>query len=179
MTIKIEKLKKKIKKQEEKDIKYLKDNNEDVLSRCKYEFDKYQNSDSYFYDSVVELYDYIKKTYIKRLKEGNLDIKLERIRIEECLGSHKKVSEKLDSSSIVIVTSIITILINLIITCFEELAKAKEIFWDKVLLIGIIISVIVMQQAYKSNKDSGAYERDLVNYISLKVLDDIEKGIKK
>lgn len=177
MTIKVEKLKKKIKKQEEKDIKYLKDSNEEIVSRCKYEFDKYQNEDSYFYDSIVELHDYIKSIYIKRLKEGNLDIKLERIRIEECIGSHKKVSEKLSASNIVIVTSIITILINLILTCFEELAKAKEILWDKVMLVGIIITFIIMQQAYKSYKDSGAYERDLVNYISLKVLDDIEKGI--
>ena len=37
--------------------------------------------------------------------------------------------------------------------------------------------IVLTREIYKSNKDSNANERDLVNYISLKVLDDIENGI--
>ncbi len=66
MSTKIEKLNKKLKKEKEKDIKCANSDNKELLEKCKYEFDKYQNKDSYYYDSINELYNYIKKKSIPK-----------------------------------------------------------------------------------------------------------------
>ncbi|EOU1580134.1 hypothetical protein ACSXDI_06185 [Clostridium perfringens] len=177
MSTKIEKLNKKLKKEKEKDIKCANSDNKELLEKCKYEFDKYQNKDSYYYDSMNELYNYIKEEYRKKISEGILNIEIERMRIERSLGNHKNISEKLDVANIGLVTGIMTVSITAIFTCLEELAKGEKISWEIVVFLIIIMFVSFVREAYKSHKDSNVSERDLVNYISLKVLDDIENGI--
>ncbi|MGU8655162.1 hypothetical protein G6Z26_15425 [Clostridium perfringens] len=177
MSTKIEKLNKKLKKEKEKDIKYANSDNKELLEKCKNEFDKYQNRDSYYYDSMNELYNYIKNKYIKKISDGNFNIKIERMRIERSLGNHKNISEKLDVANIGLVTGMMTVSITAIFTCLEELAKGEKISWEIVVFLIIMMFVYFVREAYKSHKDSNVSERDLVNYISLKVLDDIENGI--
>ncbi|HFC9291214.1 TPA: hypothetical protein ACF351_001221 [Clostridium perfringens] len=74
MSTKIEKLNKKLKKEKEKDIKCANSDNKELLEKCKYEFDKYQNKDSYYYYSMNELYNYIKEEYRKKISEGILNL---------------------------------------------------------------------------------------------------------
>lgn len=177
MSTKIEKLNKKLKKEKEKDIKYANSDNKELLEKCKYEFDKYQNKDSYYYDSMNELYNYIKNKYIKKISDENFNIKIERMRIERSLGKHKNISDKLDVANIGLVTGIMTVSITAIFTWLEDYAKVKIIPWEMAIIIIVMMFGILIIEAYKSNKDSNVNERDLVNYISLKVLDDIENGI--
>ncbi|EOU1478349.1 hypothetical protein [Clostridium perfringens] len=177
MSTKIEKLNKKLKKEKEKDIKFANSDNKELLEKCKYEFDKYQNRDSYYYDSMNELYNYIKEAYIKKISEGILNIEIERMRIERSLGNHKNISEKLDVANIGLVTGIMTVSITAIFTWLEDSAKVKIIPWEMAILIIVMMFIIFIREAYKSNKNSGVYEKDLVNYISLKVLDDIENEV--
>ncbi|EHK2389587.1 hypothetical protein DMN31_09245 [Clostridium perfringens] len=177
MSTKIEKLNKKLKKEKEKDIKYANSDNKELLEKCKYEFDKYQNKDSYYYDSTNELYNYIKNKYIKKISDGNFNIKIERIRIERSLGNHKKISEKLTASNIALMTSIITVSIGTMFKLLEDWTKDNSMPWYGIWIFLIALMIVLTREIYKSNKDSNANERDLVNYISLKVLDDIENGI--
>lgn len=177
MSTKIEKLNKKLKKEKEKDIKCANSDNKELLEKCKYEFDKYQNKDSYYYDSMNELYNYIKEKYTKKISEGILNIEIERMRIEKNLGNHKKTSEKLSTSNIALITSIITVSMGALFTLVEELVKSDYIPWYVAWSFILIVISILVRQVYKSYKDSNFNERDLVNYISLKVLNDIENGI--
>lgn len=177
MSTKIEKLNKKLKKEKEKDIKCANSDNKELLEKCKYEFDKYQNRDSYYYDSMNELYNYIKNEYIKKINDGNFNIEIERMRIEKSLGEHKKISEKLTASNIALMTSIITVSIGTMFKLLEDWTKDNSIPWYVIWILLIVLMVVLTRETYKSNKDSNANERDLVNYISLKVLDDIENGI--
>ncbi|ELC8342872.1 hypothetical protein [Clostridium perfringens] len=177
MSTKIEKLNKKLKKEKEKDIKCANSDNKELLEKCKYEFDKYQNRDSYYYDSMNELYNYIKNEYIKKINDGNFNIEIERMRIEKSLGEHKKISEKLTASNIALMTSIITVSIGTMFKLLEDWTKDNSIPWYVIWILLIVLMVILTRETYKSNKYSNANERDLVNYISLKVLDDIENGI--
>lgn len=175
MTNDINKLKKKIEKIEKREANYLNSNNKKILNRCKQEFDNYQNKNSYYYDSTNELYNYIKDKYIKKIDQGKLDIKIERIRIERCLGKHKGLSDKVDGAGLVLMTGFITYLLNLISIYLRQGIK------DIVISTSVLVMVVgfFMYSFASINNKSGNYERDLVNYISLKVLDDIEKGIIK
>lgn len=177
MSTKIEKLNKKLKKEKEKDIKYTNSDNKELLEKCKYEFDKYQNKDSYYYDSTNELYNYIKNKYIKKISDGNFNIKIERIRIERSLGNHKKISEKLTASNIALMTSIINVSIGTMFKLLEDWTKDNFMPWYVIWILLIVLMLVLTRETYRANKDSNANERDLVNYISLKVLDDIENGI--
>ncbi|EHK2357032.1 hypothetical protein KCK31_002498 [Clostridium perfringens] len=177
MSTKIEKLNKKLKKEKEKDIKYANSDNKELLEKCKYEFDKYQNRDSYYYDSMNELYNYIKEEYRKKISEGILNIEIERMRIEKSLGEHKKISEKLTASNIALMTSIITLSIGNMFKILEDWTKDNSIPWYVIWILLIVLMLVLTRETYRANKDSNANERDLVNYISLKVLDDIENGI--
>lgn len=169
----INKLKKKIEKVEKREANYLNSNNKKILNRCKQEFDKYQNVDSYYYDSTDELYNYIKDTYIKKMDQGKLDIKIERIRIERCLGKHKGLSAKVDGAGLVLMTGFITYLLNLISIYLRE--GIKDIFISTSVLVMVVGGL--MYGVTNINSKSGNDERDFVNYVSLKVLDDIENGI--
>ncbi|MDU2445590.1 MAG: hypothetical protein E7D43_14405 [Clostridium perfringens] len=177
MSTKIEKLNKKLKKEKEKDIKCVNSDNKELLEKCKYEFDKYQNRDSYYYDSMNELYNYIKEEYRKKISEGILNIEIERMRIEKSLGEHKKISEKLTASNIALMTSIITLSIGNMFKILEDWTKDNSIPWYVIWILLIVLMLVLTRETYRANKDSNANERDLVNYISLKVLDDIENGI--
>ncbi|HFE9686377.1 TPA: hypothetical protein ACGA33_002118 [Clostridium perfringens] len=177
MSTKIEKLNKKLKKEKEKDIKYANSDNKELLEKCKYEFDKYQNRDSYYYDSMNELYNYIKEEYRKKISEGILNIEIERMRIKKSLGEHKKISEKLTASNIALMTSIITLSIGNMFKILEDWTKDNSIPWYVIWILLIVLMLVLTRETYRANKDSNANERDLVNYISLKVLDDIENGI--
>lgn len=173
MTKDINKLKKKIEKIEKREANYSNSNNKEILNRCKQEFNNYQNKNSYYYDSTNELYNYIKDRYIKMIDQGKLDIKIERIRIERCLGKHKGLSAKVDGAGLVLMTGFITYLLNLISIFLREDIK------DIVISTSVLVMIVgfFMYSFTSINNKSGNYERDLVNYISLKVLDDIEKGI--
>lgn len=177
MSTKIEKLNKKLKKEKEKDIKCANSDNKELLEKCKYEFDKYQNKDSYYYYSMNELYNYIKEEYRKKISEGILNIEIERMRIEKSLGEHKKISEKLTASNIALMTSIITLSIGNMFKILEDWTKDNSIPWYVIWILLIVLMLVLTRETYRANKDSNANERDLVNYISLKVLDDIENGI--
>lgn len=177
MSTKIEKLNKKLKKEKEKDTKCANSDNKELLEKCKYEFDNYQNKDSYYYDSMNELYNYIKSEYIKKMNNEDFNIEIERLRIEKSLGKHKKISEKLSTSNIALMTSIITVSMGALFTVVEDLVKSKNIPWYVSWGFIIIVCVFLGNQVYKSHMNSNASERDLVNYVSLKVLTDIENGI--
>ena len=177
MSTKIEKLNKKLRKEKEKDIEYANSDNKELLEKCKYEFDKYQNRESYYYDSMDELYNYIKNKYIKKISDGNFNIKIERMRIEKSLAKHKKTSEKLDAASITLVIGIITIILNSIMDFFKSQFTSYHISKNWLFALIFIIFAVVMRSLEKEHKKSRSYERDLVNYISLKVLNDIENGI--
>lgn len=58
------------------DINKLNKKVEEIENRCKDEFNKYQNKNSYYFDSTNELYKYIKDRYIYIIDQGNLDIKI-------------------------------------------------------------------------------------------------------
>lgn len=157
--------------------KSIEEKNKELIINCKCEFDKYQDEENYEIETIKEIYTYIYKEYVKKLKEGNLNIKLEKIRIEKSLEKHKKTSEKLDAASITLVIGIITIILNLIMDFLKSQLNSYHIskYWLFTLIL--IIFASVMRSIENDNKKSRAYERDLVNYISLKVLEDIENGI--
>ena len=157
--------------------KSIKAKNEELIDKCKDEFDKYQAEENYEIETIKEIYTHIYKEYVKKLKEGNLNIKLEKIRIEKSLGKHKKTSEKLDAASITLVIGIITIILNSIMNFLRNQLTSYHISKDWLFALILIIFALVMRSIENEHKKSRAYERDLVNYISLKVLDDIENGI--
>ena len=99
------------------------------------------------------------------------------MRIEKSLGNHKKTSEKLSASNIALISSIITVSMGALFTLVEELVKSDYIPWYVAWSFILIVISILVRQVYKSYKDSNFNERDLVNYISLKVLNDIENEI--
>lgn len=177
MSTKIEKLNKKLKKEKEKVIICEKNENKEILDKCKYEFDKYQNEECYYYGSMNELYNYIKGEYIKKINNEDFNIEIERLRIEKSLGKHKKISEKLSTSNIALMTSIITVSMGALFAVVEDLVKYYNMPWWASWIFIIIVFSVLGKQVYKSHMNSNANERDLVNYISLKVLDDIENGI--
>ncbi|EGT4141822.1 hypothetical protein C4D43_13665 [Clostridium perfringens] len=153
--------------------KILNKKNKELIINCKCEFDKYQDEENYEIETIKEIYTHIYTVYVKRLKEGNLNIKLEKIRIEKSLAKHKRSSEKLEAVSITIVIGMITITLNLLIEFLKNLFTNYSI--SKVWLFVLII--IIFQLFMHKYKKTRAYERDLVNYISLKVIEDIENGI--
>ena len=157
--------------------KSINDINKDILKRCKKEFDNYQDEENGFYGSMNELYKYIKDIYLERLNEGKLDIKIERIRIKNSLGNYKKTSEKLDSINIVLITSCITTIINMLNSYFKSKVESGDLSREMSIDFGLFVVVGVMCLTVRAGEKSSAYERDLVNHISLKVLDDIENGI--
>ncbi|HII4481708.1 hypothetical protein [Clostridium perfringens] len=157
--------------------KSIKAKNQELIDNCKDEFDKYQYEENYEIETIKEIYTHIYNGYVKKLKEGNLNIKLEKIRIEKSLAKHKKTSEKLDAASITLVIGIITIILNSIMDFFKSQLTSYHISKDWLFALILIIFALVMRSIENENKKSRAYERDLVNYISLKVLNDIEKGI--
>lgn len=177
MSTKIEKLNKRLNKEKEKVIICEKNENKEILDKCKYEFDKYQNEECYYYGSINDLYNYIKGEYIKKMNNKNFNIEIERLRIEKSLGKHKKISEKLSTSNIALMTSIITVSMGALFALVQELVKSDYIPWYVAWSFIIIVISILVRQVYKSYKDSNFNERDLVNYISLKVLNDIENEI--
>ncbi|WEV18644.1 hypothetical protein [Clostridium perfringens] len=157
--------------------KSIEEKNKELIINCKCEFDKYQDEENYEIETIKEIYTHIYTVYVKKLKRGNLNIKLEKIRIEKSLAKHKKTSEKLDTASITLVIGIITIILNLIMDFLKSQLNSYHISKGWLFTLILIIFASVMRSIENENKKSRAYERDLVNYISLKVLNDIENGI--
>lgn len=157
--------------------KSIKGQNQELISNCKCEFDKYQDKENYEVEAIKEIYTHIYNGYVKKLKEENLNIKLEKIRIEKSLAKHKKTSEKLDAASITLVIGIITIILNSIMDYLKSQLTSYHISKDWLFALILIIFALVMRNIENEHKKSRAYERDLVNYISLKVLNDIENGV--
>ena len=78
-------------------------------------FDEYQ-SDKVKNEDIKKLYVYIKNKYIKKLKKGELDLRIERIRIEEELNkSNSKYTDKDEKLRVMIGTLYLTVTINLVL----------------------------------------------------------------
>lgn len=110
------------------------------------------------------------------IDQGNLDIKIERIRIERCLGAHKKMSGIIDKNNVSIGSNFMFLLINIMITYFNTFHKS-EIVNIVIYFVEIAVGVGLVALYIKQSRCESIHEKDLVNYISLKVLDDIENGI--
>ncbi|WP_338597007.1 hypothetical protein [Clostridium baratii] len=149
----------------------MKLNKEEKLNTYKHIFSIYQEECAA--ETIEKLYKHIKEEYLKKLEDGNLDINAERIRIEMCLGKHRGESKEFNLNRI----GIIIIFIPILIESIENYIKAvyKSTFFETVfILIGILVIICKMLKTDYLNKDT---KTDFVNYVSLKVLDDIEKGI--
>ncbi|BDU86342.1 hypothetical protein ACOT6T_14780 [Clostridium perfringens] len=148
-----------------------KSNSESKLDVYKEIFDEYQ-SDKLKSEDIKKLYVYIKNKYIEKLKKEKLDLTIERIRIEEELSrSNSKYTDKDEKLKIMIGTLYLTVTINLVLEFLKTSFDSKYSFGLGLLFVVSILYGI--DRVIRKNKNK---EKDLVNKISLLVLDDIMKG---
>ena len=134
-------------------------------------FDEYQ-SDKVKNEDIKKLYVYIKNKYIKKLKKGELDLRIERIRIEEELNkSNSKYTDKDEKLRVMIGTLYLTVTINLVLEFLKTNFDSKYSFG-----LGLLFVVYILYKIDKIIRKNKNKEKDLVNKISLKVLDDIING---
>ncbi len=135
----------------------------------KNEFDKSQK-DLEKRKAIRDLKDYIKGEYERQLKEGVLDIEMERIRLEKDLGIYYHVANDKNNYFRTIGLFAITTMIT------TGLFQTIDIFinnnYIKVLVKGIFI-LAFMYSIAKLDTDSKHYEKDFVNSLSLKILKEI------
>ncbi|MDK0618479.1 hypothetical protein P5F24_11155 [Clostridium perfringens] len=146
--------------------------NESKFDSYKQIFDEYQ-SNKVKSEDIKKLYVYIKNEYIEKLKKGELDLRGERIRIEEELNKiNSKYTDKDEKLRVMIGTLYLTVTINLVLEFLKTNFDSKYSFG-----LGLLFVVYILYKIDKIIRKNKNKERDLVNKISLKVLDDIIEGI--
>ncbi|ELC8426416.1 TPA: hypothetical protein I9Z34_003036 [Clostridium perfringens] len=159
-----------------KEDKISNDNKSKTDNKSKFDiykqiFDEYQ-SDKVKNEDIKKLYVYIKNKYIKKLKKGELDLRIERIRIEEELNkSNSKYTDKDEKLRVMIGTLYLTVTINLVLEFLKTNFDSKYSFG-----LGLLFVVYILYKIDKIIRKNKNKEKDLVNKISLKVLDDIING---
>lgn len=148
----------------------------DIHKEIFYEYQKYNNEDKKL---VASIYNEIKTDYEKLLRYGLLNINLERIRINKSLSRYKDTANKKNELNKLIFLLAITGMLNGLLKYFEATGKGLglPIGFEYIIYIGLnmylLFSLIKEDIKYKSA------EKDLVNNISLIVLDDIEKSMSE
>lgn len=159
-----------------KEDKISNDNKSKTDNKSKFDiykqiFDEYQ-SYKVKNEDIKKLYVYIKNKYIKKLKKGELDLRIERIRIEEELNkSNSKYTDKDEKLRVMIGTLYLTVTINLVLEFLKTNFDSKYSFG-----LGLLFVVYILYKIDKIIRKNKNKEKDLVNKISLKVLDDIING---
>lgn len=125
---------------------------------------------------LKKLYLYIKESYENQIKQGTFEIKYERIRIEKDLGKYYVISKEkannLNGTIKIITTSMLTYgVINVIMGLDIPIFLKGGI-------ITVILSVFLLM-VMDGDLKSKHYEKDVVNSLSLIVLDELEEEINK
>lgn len=122
------------------------------------------------YNDVKEVYDEIKKEYELKISKNEIEIKYEKIRLEKNLEKYNGDEIKDDASLyIAIIAAVLT-------SAIQEVLKDIAIWAHLLIIVGVIFGVTY----FVSKSINRIRPIDEMKYISLKVLDDIEKnGIDK
>jgi len=120
------------------------------------------------YNNVLKLYYHIKNYYKRKIVIGEIDIIIEKVRLEKNIGKYESSLTNLNTT---VITGLLCIFIQFIFIEGAKLTRYNNSFVTfslTVIMMYIFFSVITKQ----SKKDK---YNDLLNYISLKVLEELEK----
>lgn len=139
-------------------------------------FYEYQDSKCNERNLVEDLYNEIKIHYEKQLADINLNIHLERIRINKSLSKYNDTSNKRNEVNKAIGLVCLTMMFNVLLKFLEA---SEKVFGYISYAFGMVVVLYAMYDLVKDKNKSRSSEKDLVNNISLIVLDDIQKSINQ
>lgn len=128
------------------------------------EFSNYNNEYSFY----NELYEKVKFHYIEKIERGTIDIKIEKIRLESYMGKHLSMSMNfILYYFIAIFGGIFTVTIQEAVKIFKYSSPPINTI---ILFIVLAVIIYVVDKNVKKDKP-----KDVIAFVSLKVLEDIEK----
>ncbi|MCY6370766.1 hypothetical protein [Clostridium ganghwense] len=149
------------------------------LEECLEEFNKYIHSEDKTkeYMGLSEVYTQIKECYTEKIKNNQIDIKIEKIQLEKRLGRYNGAASNYD---IMLFISIIAAMFSLYFNVYFNAVKVwnfKENIWVSTIFLVVLTLIIIKAFSKDIDKDK---PKDIMYHISLKVLKDIEEEqIKK
>lgn len=144
-----------------------------IFDEYRFEFHNYINSETKKseYDEYARLYSEINEYYRNKINAKEIDIKIERIQLEDNLGKYLGELPKFGANYIIALTCAL-------LPMYLQVAGLFDPKTNKLLTALIVIGLIVFgvrSMAKSIDKDK---PKDVIYNISLKVLDDIEKELK-
>ena len=126
------------------------------------------------YEEILNVYKDIKTYYKDCFKNDQIDIKIEKIRIEKAIGKHPNSGASFTMSYYVTIAgSIFYFMIQNIISIFDKYSKVLNVIGSSIFLL-IMLYYVTTIVGKDLRKDKS---RNLMLNISLQVLEDIEKEI--
>lgn len=145
------------------------DKNKMDLEKCKEIFENCIKDDNEDKKIVTTLYNEINLKYEELLKKNKLNIKLERLRIEKSIGKYRVKTKENNEFYRMIGAIIITNIFTVASRYIENFYGASIGF---VVVIGSIF--LLIKSLEKDREKEFDREIDLVNYISILVLEELE-----
>lgn len=133
------------------------------------EFDNYFQSDhEKDYKQVNKVYNHIYSIYKAKIDNKELNISVEKIRLEKSIGKYQSAVTK---NSTTIITGMLCVFIQFAIVDGMKAFGVQNDFLKYALTYALLFWFL----NYMSNDTNKSKPKDVMTYISLKVLDDLEK----
>jgi hypothetical protein len=142
-------------------------------------FYEYQGSECSEKNLVEDLYNEIKTHYEKQIKDEKFDIHLERIRINNSLSKYSDTTNKRNDLNKAILILYLTLVFNALLKFSESIGNEYKFLGGSQVTIFLFIIGYFFYKVIKEDEKSKTREKDLVNNISLIVLDDMENGFNE
>ncbi|MBM7869254.1 hypothetical protein JOC70_000723 [Clostridium pascui] len=159
--------------------KRSKNNIENYYEKLKNEFTSYTNEVSLKeYNDIEKIYNDIREYYKEKIKNKEINLSVEKIRLERSLGKHSGAGF---SYSIAFIIAIAGGIFSSIIQQIIKIVEMENNFKTS----GIVISIFVLLGVYlyaifALGKDLNKYKpRDVMLNISLKVIEELEKEMNE
>lgn len=126
------------------------------------------------YKEIEGLYNYIKQDYMDKIKNGKIDIKIEKARLERDINQLKITSVPNYISFTILA---VTVLVNGIITAYTQYkGSVNNCYYITTITIIFVIAIFVA--GFSSSKEfAGEDKKVIVSKLCLRILDDIQNEI--